>query len=154
MKKKEYRKLPGKKRHLWGHSTMWVGTDHLLLINSRGYREEYKRFYFHDIQAIITRKIEYFKNVCVGLAIAAVMMGGFMMMAAYSDSLGWSIFCGTFSFVFLLFFLNHLIFGSSCESYIKTAVQIEKIPSFHRLKIVERVVGDLRPAIEREQGIG
>ena len=150
--KKTYRKLPGKKRNFWGNSTLWRGEDHLLLINIRGYREEYKRFYFRDIQAIITRKIEYFKNICIALAMAFVALGAFMGMAIYWESLGWAIFFGTFSLFFLLFFCNHLLFGSSCESYIKTAVQIEKIPSFHRMAIVDKVMQELRPVIEKAQG--
>ena len=36
--------------------TLWQGPDHLLQIYSRLGVEDYKRFYFNDIQAIITRK--------------------------------------------------------------------------------------------------
>ncbi len=56
-KEKEYHKLPGtKKGFLIGKYTLWQGVDHLLHVYSRVGVEDYKRFYFNDIQAIITRK--------------------------------------------------------------------------------------------------
>src|SRR5947208_5263032 len=33
-------------------SSLWLGADHLLCVDSTGYTETYKRFYFRDIQAI------------------------------------------------------------------------------------------------------
>ena len=33
-------------------SSVWLGPDHLLLVESLRFREEYKRFYLRDIQAI------------------------------------------------------------------------------------------------------
>jgi hypothetical protein len=52
-----YQRLPGKKKgFLIGHHTLWQGPDHLLQIYSRLGVEDYKRFYFNDIQAVTTRK--------------------------------------------------------------------------------------------------
>ena len=34
-------------------ASMWMGSDHLLLVKSAWFREEYKRFYLRDIQAIV-----------------------------------------------------------------------------------------------------
>jgi hypothetical protein len=49
----EYNKLPGsKKGFLIGKYTLWQGSDHLLQVFSRVGVEEYKRFYFSDIQAV------------------------------------------------------------------------------------------------------
>src|SRR5436853_630040 len=35
---------------------LWQGEEHLLLVESDGYREYYKRFNYRDIQAVILRK--------------------------------------------------------------------------------------------------
>src|SRR2546425_13007038 len=35
-------------------SSLWLGKDHLLNIDSNRFSEQYKRFYFRDIQAIAT----------------------------------------------------------------------------------------------------
>ncbi len=39
-----------------GYSSLWLGKDHLLCIEVSGVAEEYKRFYYHDIQAIVVRQ--------------------------------------------------------------------------------------------------
>ena len=60
MPEKEYIRLArGRRSNIAGFSTsggyasLWQGKDHLLSIDSSGYTEEYKRFYYRDIQAII-----------------------------------------------------------------------------------------------------
>src|SRR6516162_3063872 len=37
-------------------SSLWLGDDHLLLVECTGYSETYKRFFFRDIQAITISK--------------------------------------------------------------------------------------------------
>ena len=49
-----YRKLPGRRRGFLFGSSVWLADDHLLLVKSARFREEYRRFYFRDIQAIVT----------------------------------------------------------------------------------------------------
>src|SRR5215813_3727271 len=48
-----YRRLPGRRRGFLFGSSVWLGTDYLLLVKSARFREDYKRFYFPDIQAIV-----------------------------------------------------------------------------------------------------
>ena len=55
----EYLRLPGRGRPrglralLTGPSTLWMGGDHLLAVDSNGWRETYRRFDYRDIQAIL-----------------------------------------------------------------------------------------------------
>src|SRR2546426_6411511 len=55
----EYLRLPGRGRPrglralLTGPSTLWMGGDHLLAVDSNGWRETYRRFGYRDIQAIL-----------------------------------------------------------------------------------------------------
>src|SRR6185503_16307515 len=53
---KVYRRLPGRESGLLSYSRLWLGPDHLLLARTTFFSEEYKRFYFRDIQAIVMRK--------------------------------------------------------------------------------------------------
>jgi len=46
-----YRRLPGNAAALASYHRLWLGPDHLLAVRSVGFSEEYKRFYFSDIQA-------------------------------------------------------------------------------------------------------
>jgi hypothetical protein len=51
-KPREYRRLAGRRNLGWTRNTLWIGPDHLLKITVRSYEEQYKRFYFKDIQAL------------------------------------------------------------------------------------------------------
>src|SRR4051794_25041567 len=55
-----YRKLPGHRRGLINGSSVWLGPDHLLLVKSQRFKEEYKRFYLRDIQAIAIARCSRF----------------------------------------------------------------------------------------------
>ena len=58
MPEKEYQRLTrARSRSAFGvvsmsRSSLWLGKDHLLCVDSSGYTETYKRFYFRDIQAV------------------------------------------------------------------------------------------------------
>jgi hypothetical protein len=67
MAEKEYFRLARARRRGQGfhvtfglhRASLWMGMDHLLSISEGPYSEEYKRFFFRDIQAItvcITRR--------------------------------------------------------------------------------------------------
>src|SRR5437016_13358775 len=47
-----YRRLPGKQRGWIRKSSLWEGEDHLLLVRGTRFAEDYRRFYYRDIQAI------------------------------------------------------------------------------------------------------
>ncbi len=83
---KDYTRLPGRGLRYGGFRlfsraicTLWMGADHLLLVDRTGYTESYKRFYFADIQAIVVRRTSFsnydhgsdwkpcFGILCVGL---------------------------------------------------------------------------------------
>src|SRR5207247_848529 len=60
---KEYHRLPGTGRRRQGfvsasaiRSRIWLGKAHLLCVDSMVFSEDYKRFYFRDIQAVVIRR--------------------------------------------------------------------------------------------------
>ena len=144
-----YRRLTGKKKgFLVGYHTLWQGSDHLLQIYSRLGVEDYKRFYFNDIQAIITRQTETGKiqNFVLG-----ALTGLFGLFAITSGG-GWSIFNAIMAGVMLLILIINIIKGPTCETYLLTAVQTEKLHSLYRLKTTQPVMNRLRSIIEQVQG--
>jgi hypothetical protein len=59
MARKEYKRIGGRgarRRQFFTRNTLWLGADHLLQVEHTGYTEEYKRFYFRDIQGITVQK--------------------------------------------------------------------------------------------------
>ena len=146
---KTYQKLPGsKKGFLIGKHTLWQGKDHLLYIFSRFGVEDYKRFYFNDIQAIITRKtiVGKIQNIVLGCFILMFLVPVFFFGG------GWSIFYAVVCGMMVLFLLINLYKGPTCETRLLTAVQTERLHSLSRLKIAGRVMDRVRPFIQLAQG--
>lgn len=144
-----YRRLPGKKKgFLIGHHTLWQGSDHLLQIYSRLGVEDYKRFYFDDIQAIITRKsgTGRIQNIVIG-----ALAGLFCLFALISGG-DWRYFHASIAAIILIFLLINVYKGPTCETVLLTAVQTEKLHSLHRLKTAQPVMDRLRAIIEQRQG--
>jgi hypothetical protein len=148
-KKKEYTKLPGsKKGFLIGQYTLWQGSDHLLQVYSRVGVEEYKRFYFNDIQTVITRKtaVGKFQNIGMGCLVLILMLPVVTLDGA------WSIFYTIAAAVMLFLLLVSFFKGPTCETKLRTAVQTEKLHSLHRLNNTLKVLDGLRAHIQRTQG--
>lgn len=147
---REYRKLPGsKKGFLIGKYTLWEGPDHLLQILSRVGVEEYKRYYFSDIQAVITRKTISGALQNTVLAVLALI---FVFPAIYFNG-GWSLFYALAAAGMAILLLIGLFRGPTCETKLMTAVQTEKLHSLHRLKNTSKVMDRLRDHIHRSQGV-
>ena len=146
---KEYTRLPGKKKNfLIGYYELWLGTDHLLYIFSRLGIEDYKRFYFKDIQAVITRKTAAGKIQNLVLSILCIL---FSLMALYLKG-GWSIFNWSMAVLMAIFFMINWLRGSTCVSHLQTAVQTEKLHSLFRLRTAKKVMNRLRLLVEQAQG--
>lgn len=144
-----YRKLPGKKKHfLFGVHRLWLGKDHLLQVFSRMGIEDYQRFYFEDIQSIVTRKTAAGKVYNAMLAAVSLSMG---LIAAGLDGAASAFFIGAGCF-FLAAMVFNWVLGPTCRTHLRTAVQEETLPSLHRLKNARRVMDRLRVLIIARQG--
>jgi hypothetical protein len=144
-----YRRLPGKKKgFLIGYHTLWQGSDHLLQIYSRLGVEDYKRFYFNDIQAIIVCPTAAGKIQNLILGVLAGLFGLLSVIAGGGLSFFFTIISGALAFILLINFFK----GPTCETYLMTAVQTEKLHALHRIKIAQPVMDQLRSFIEQRQG--
>jgi hypothetical protein len=147
--KKKYHRLPGKKKSfLIGYYTLWQAADHLLLVYSRFGVEDYKRFYFADIQSIITHKTATGKIQNLVLSVFLLVFG---LMIFTLDG-GLAIFGGIMTACCGIFLIINCIRGPTCVTHLQTAVQTEKLHSLFRLKIAHKVMDRLRPLIGMVQG--
>ena len=144
---KKYRRLPGLGRGMIGIARLWLGRDHLLAVHSTGYSEDYKRFYFRDIQAIITRKTEFGKIVNAGLVCLSIVF----LAPALAASGALQLFLGICAAILVLALLVNWGRGPTCVCHIRTAVQTENLPSLNRLHTVRKVLAILRPVVEKAQ---
>src|SRR5437899_10193108 len=102
-----------------GNSSLWLGPDHLLCIDSTGFTENYKRFYFRDIQAVIVRKTDGYKYWNGALGFLGLLFTIFAAMT--SDSAG-RIAWFSFAALFWLLMLLNLALGPTSACYVQTAV--------------------------------
>jgi hypothetical protein len=152
-KEKEYRRLPGAgiRRHALVSATrsrLWLGRDHLLSTDTQWYTEDYKRFYFRDIQAIIIHKTESGKIINIVFSALTALPLFAALATGGGASLFWGIVAGCFG---LILFINAL-FGPTCFTHIRTAVQTEELPSLRRLRRANKVLARVRPLIVAAQG--
>jgi hypothetical protein len=160
MKKKgEYIRLPGRGLKRGGsalfirtHCSLWLGEDHLLSLHSTGYNEEYKRFYFRDIQAVVTAMTNRRRNLSLVFLAALLMttllytlrllMGGSPFVYAYSIASG----------LFLLLLLVNWLRGPTCACCLRTAVSEEELYSLGLARTAAKAIGMLKHRIEAAQG--
>lgn len=153
-----YRRLPGKGLRRQGflavariYSTLWLAGDHLLNVDSNGFAEDYKRFYFRDIQALLVQKTRRGVTWSIILSIIAfIFMLAAFRAAGRAESemmIVWAVNAG----IFLIFLLLNLWRGPTCTCYIITAVQEEILPSLDRIKTAEKVIRTLRRTIKQAQ---
>ena len=146
-KNSSYRKLPGRGASGFRIARLWLGADHLLLVQSSSIGERYKRFYFADIQAFVLRRTAgYVIWASIWLLIAA----GLAALALNLEPPGQWITLGS-AVLFLVFLSVHLALGPTCACLVRTAVQSEELPSLKRVRKARQVLAQLRPLIEAAQ---
>ena len=148
-----YRRLPGRSPRLsFQRSSLWQGDDHLLLVKLRGYAEEYKRFYYRDIQAIVLTRTNRGTLISAILAIFAGFPALLFLVGVIRDWGRWALIIWGVIAGFLIFMLliNRLM-GPTCRVEIQTAVQIERLTSLARLSSARKTMALILPVIEAAQ---
>lgn len=140
-------------------TSLWLGADHILSVDSTGYTETYKRFYFRDIQAIVVQKTRVFQvlNIILGSLVLILLLLTVAIVpktapAWNSEGPAAVIILGIFIGLFVVVLLFNLIAGPTCRSFLRTAVQIEQLPPLGRIRKVRKVLRKIHPLIAEAQG--
>jgi hypothetical protein len=135
-------------------SSLWLGDDHLLCVDSNGYSETYKRFYFRDIQAVVIRETDRRMIWNAVLILPTVFSFVCLMIYAFPlrQNLGTAIAWSVVAAIFLVPSLINNILGKTCACHLRTAVQIEELPSLARVRRARNVLEKIRPLIAAVQG--
>jgi hypothetical protein len=127
--------------------SLWLGDDHLLSIDSTSYAEEYKRFYFRDIQAIFIApnpRRAIWNGILGALLIMHILVFAWL-------GIGTTAIVITGVILGIPLAINNIM-GPACRTYLRTAVQVEEFPSLNRLPRTNRVLTRIRPLIVAAQG--
>jgi len=159
-----YRKLPGRRRGFLFGSSVWLGPDHLLLVKSARFREEYKRFYFRDVQAIVTANAPRFHISTRAAAIAVLWFWTFVFANAVANQLPRDIgsMYRYYRYVDWVFWIVagglviawvYFSAGWSCRCRIYTAVSSDELPSLYRTWTARRFLEKVEPYLTQAQGV-
>ena len=130
-------------------ASLWLGKDHLLCIDTSGYTEDYKRFFFRDIQAITLRKTGGMRTRA---AIYGFLAGVCALLALVIQDLGATVIMSIIGVPCAILLVANLALGPMSVCQIHTAVQSEELPSMNRLRRARGVLDRVRPLIEAAQG--
>ncbi len=153
-----YQLLPGRAKRSFGmfvneKQRLWLASDHLLVTTQNYLTERYKRFYLNDIQAITIQK----SMTGVVLNIVLLVFAGIFGLLVVTGILNaWDgvlvTFLGIIGGIFLFVSLIHTLFGPTCRCHVLTAIHEEPLYCLGRMYTAQRVVEQLRIAVEGVQG--
>jgi hypothetical protein len=165
--KHSYHRLPGRAQKGFGfvsrnRQQLWMGEDHLLVVDRGPYSERCKRFYLNDIQAITLCPTDagYKLNVAMLLLAGCFLLaalglfyfasGSAVLDVVFDVSAG--IFLGA-GVALLLGTGANTLYGPTCRCFLYTAVQSERLTALGRLRTAQRSVAFLKAATEAAQGV-
>ncbi len=143
-----YRKLPGHRRGLINGSSVWLGPDHLLLVKSQRFKEEYKRYYLRDIQAIAIARTGRFHVSSRSLVLGAFWFIAFVASLTFPALM--PVVWG--AALVMVFSWLYISIDRSCICRIYTAVSSDALPSVYRTWTARRFLAAVEPRIREVQG--
>jgi hypothetical protein len=126
---------------------LYLGTDHLLLIEQLILVERYKRFYFHDIQVITaTQSARWivFGAIWGFLALLTALL--FLVHNPVTVAIG-----TFFTALFGLAFVHNIVVGPTCIVRLRTAVQTHRVAPLERIRDFRRGIATIEPLIRAAQ---
>ncbi len=141
----KYRKLSGPSS--FSNQRLYAGSDHLLAVDGQ-YEEEYRRFFYKDIQAFIIARTRQ-ADISSGVLLCILAFASFMVL---SEDQAFQIGGYIIGAPILILLVIHLLIGPTCDCRVKTAVQIERLRSLGSRRKARRVVGKLSQRIHEAQG--
>jgi len=123
-------------------SRLYLGKDHLLRV-SASWVENYRRFYFNDIEAVIVSRTN--RGLILEHRSGGLCAGFLFWYVETNDHTGRIIMASTASF-FGLFLLVNVLYGQTCECefYKKLRVGANRCLRSRRLRIANKVLALLK----------
>ena len=123
MQEEHYERLPGGHLGFLSRDSLWLGSDHILLVKDLGYLERYQRYYFRDIQGLTLEPTPRYVRIAVGVGIFAlpavlVVLGA--VAGIVPDGLG--IAAAAIGFLPFVVWVTHVLRGPTCTTTVHTAV--------------------------------
>lgn len=148
-RKQIYSRLTGRKRTLSGYSQLWLGSNHILLMKSTHFAEQYRRFALSDIQAIVVTSLAK-RTVAQVIATVAAIAWTSGILAV--DSIFAKIFFALTGALAIVAVIVDIVRGQRCVCYLQTAVSRERLATVSRVRSAAEFLARVEPAIVAAQG--
>jgi hypothetical protein len=149
------RRLPGRSMRNFGWSfqrhQLWLADTHVLYREIFGYREDVKRFYFRDIQAIVctpTSTWETCSWLSAALLVFLAICGGFF---AYLGAMVPFTIAWVLATLALMILLGNLVLGPSCSTTLYTAAAEAPLYSLGRKRSAEKAIARISARVQDAQ---
>jgi hypothetical protein len=145
-----YKRLPGCRRGILRGASVWLGPDHLLLVRTWRFREDYKRFHLGEIQSIAVAEAPRFHLSTRSIGIAILWVIAFSIAA--TSGIGWarnSLWAVAGALIVTWIYVSA---KCSCVCRIYTAVSGDELPSIYRTRTARKFMSRVEPQIVAAQG--
>lgn len=148
MTEPRYQKLPGRRRGFIKGSSVWLGPDHLLSVKNLRVREDYKRFYFRDVQAVAVARAPRFHISTTHFLVIVLWLIAYAALRLVPPFAGilWAV-GGLIAIAWVLISARF-----SCRCRIYTAVSRDELPSIYRTWTAKKFLAKITPRIADVQG--
>jgi hypothetical protein len=160
-----YERLTRPRFGLNGTGSLWLGKDHLLLVNNAFAVERYRRWYFSDLQAIVMRRtsMRLIWNLILGaLALILIAGAGGCLYGSATSTNGDDVmvlavmaaFFGVIGFGFAAAAMVNTAMGPSCALFVQTPHGLDRLTTPNRVMAVERLTARFQPSVLAAQTPG
>ncbi|MGH9610608.1 MAG: hypothetical protein ACRD34_13160 [Bryobacteraceae bacterium] len=144
-----YTKLPGALRGFVRRASLWESPDHLLSVTGTRFTEEYRRFYYRDVESIVVQKCARAGSFGLWFVCGIALLISGLVALHPANAIAGAIAC-LFLFALIVRLILSLLY--SCRCYIQTAVSREELPSLLRTWSARKSLERIRSRIEEAQG--
>lgn len=149
-------RLPGRSVKGFGWSSqrhqLWLSPEYLLYREISGYREVVKRYYYGDIQAIISGPTKSWRNCIVFTSTMLVVFLGLFALSAPADvSYPAMVLIIAGVGLSLIILIMNFILGPTCKTVLYTATSEAPLYSLGRKRSAEKAIALMLPFIEAAQ---
>jgi hypothetical protein len=144
---RRYRRLPGRYNRPFSRHALWLGEDHLLSVQSNRLSEDYRRYYYRDIQAFVVQRTGGISAWVFG---AGALTAAFLLPGLFFDYQ--NAFLWTCGGIFLAVTLYLISSGPVCACYIQTAVSRDRLRALHSIRVAEKAMAIIQQRVEQLQG--
>jgi hypothetical protein len=140
-----YERLTRPATAIGSYRSLWMAADHLLLVNSTGYSEDYQRIQYSDIKGFFVIPSDRRLLWHAPWVICALFSGVFLANTLFSGKQPYV--SGTFLALSLILIAWNQLLGPSCTAFVITGVQTAPLPSLVRLRKTHKALARLQPLI-------